>query len=179
MFFARILEKTIRIGQLTVIDGYGRKHLVKGALPGPACTIWLHDRSLHWKLLINSKLTLGEAFMEGTLTCEDCNLYELLDLLAQNLSDLEAHPSQAWRTQLGRLARWLHTYNPIGRARRNVAHHYDLSGALYDLFLDKDRQYSCAYFASDNDNLETAQARKKLHLAAKLLLRPGQKLLDV
>jgi cyclopropane-fatty-acyl-phospholipid synthase len=179
MLFARILETTFKVGQLTVIDGYGRTHRIKGALPGPACTLRLHERSLNWKLLINPKLALGEAFMEGNLTCEDCSLYELLDLLAQNVAYLEAHPSQAWRAPLGRFARWLHTYNPIGRARRNVAHHYDLSGALYDLFLDKDRQYSCAYFASDNDNLETAQATKKLHLAAKLLLQPGQRILDI
>jgi len=94
--------------------------------------------------------------------------------VAQNLAYLESHPSQAWRSRLGRIGRVLHTYNPVGRARKNVAHHYDLSGTLYDLFLDKDRQYSCAYFTSDNDNLETAQANKKLHLAAKLLLAPGQ-----
>jgi cyclopropane-fatty-acyl-phospholipid synthase len=80
---------------------------------------------------------------------------------------------------LKRLLRTLHTYNPIGRAQRNVAHHYDLSGTLYDLFLDADRQYSCAYFVGDNDSLEVAQDNKKLHLAAKLLLQPGQKVLDI
>jgi cyclopropane-fatty-acyl-phospholipid synthase len=117
--------------------------------------------------------------MDGTLTCEDADLYGVLDLVAQNLAYLESHPSQAWRARLGRVARLLYTYNPVGRARKNVAHHYDLSGALYDLFLDKDRQYSCAYFTSDNDNLETAQANKKLHLAAKLRLAPGQKVLDI
>ena len=83
-------------------------------------------------------------------------------------------PSIAWPVRWQR-RRAFHTYNPIGTAQRNVAHHYDLSDPLYDLFLDKDRQYSCAYFASDNDNLETAQANKKLHLAAKLLLEPGRR----
>ena len=179
MFFARILEKAIKIGRLTLIDANSRTHVLRGGRPGPACTVRLHDRALHWKLIVNPKLAVGEAFMDGTLTCEDCSLYEPLDLLAQNLVHLETHPSQAWRERLGRLARLIHTYNPIGRAQRNVAHHYDLSGTLYDLFLDKDRQYSCAYFGTDNDNLETAQANKKLHLAAKLLLRPGQKVLDI
>src|SRR5581483_3931767 len=179
MLFARVLEKAIRIGRLTVIDGNGQAHVMQGERPGPSCTLRLHDRALHWKLLVNPKLAFGEAFMEGTLTCEDCELYQALELIAQNLAFLEAHPSQAWRERLGRLARVIHTYNPIGKAQRNVAHHYDLSGALYDLFLDKDRQYSCAYFASDNDNLETAQANKKLHLASKLLLQPGQKVLDI
>jgi cyclopropane-fatty-acyl-phospholipid synthase len=179
MLFARILEKTIKTGRLTLIDGNGRTHVFQGERPGPAVTLRIHDRALHWKLMTNPKLYFGEAIMDGTLTWEGGDLYEVLDLVAQNLVYLEAHPSQAWRGQLGRLARLIHTYNPIGRAQRNVAHHYDLSGTLYDLFLDKDRQYSCAYFTSDNDNLETAQANKKLHLAAKLLLEPGQKILDI
>jgi cyclopropane-fatty-acyl-phospholipid synthase len=74
--------------------------------------------------------------------------------------------------------RWLQQHNPVGRARENVAHHYDLSDTLYDLFLDRDRQYSCAYFTAD-ETLEEAQDNKKRHLAAKLLLEPGQKLLDI
>ena len=179
MLFARILEKTIKIGRLTLIDGNGRTHVIQGERPGPSCTLKIHDRALHWKLVTNPKLSFGEAIMDGTLTCEDADLYGVLDLVAQNLAFLESHPSQAWRGRLGRVARLLHTYNPVGRARKNVAHHYDLSGTLYDLFLDKDRQYSCAYFTSDNDNLETAQANKKLHLAAKLRLAPGQKVLDI
>ena len=179
MLFARILEKTIKIGRLTLIDGNGRTHVCQGERPGPSCTLKIHDRALHWKLVTDPKLSFGEAIMDGTLTCEDADLYDVLDLVAQNLAFLESHPSQAWRGRLGRVARLLHTYNPVGRARKNVAHHYDLSGTLYDLFLDKDRQYSCAYFTSDNDNLETAQANKKLHLAAKLRLAPGQKVLDI
>ena len=179
MLFARILERTIKIGRLTLIDGNGRTHVCQGERPGPSCTLKIHDRALHWKLVTNPKLSFGEAIMDGTLTCEDADLYGVLDLVAQNLAFLESHPSQAWRGRLGRVARLLHTYNPVGRARKNVAHHYDLSGTLYDLFLDKDRQYSCAYFGSDNDNLETAQANKKLHLAAKLRLAPGQKVLDI
>lgn len=78
------------------------------------------------------------------------------------------------------MMRRLKQYNPIDRARRNVAHHYDLSGQLYDLFLDSDRQYSCAYFISASDSLETAQQNKKRHIAAKLLLdRQGLKILDI
>src|SRR5436305_11747269 len=78
----------------------------------------------------------------------------------------------------GRLLRYIHQYNPVQRSRRNVAHHYDLSDQLYELFLDRDRQYSCAYFQAPDDDLETAQLNKKRHIAAKLLLRPGQKGLD-
>ncbi len=178
MWFARVLQHTIKIGRLTLIDAAGKAHVFQGG-PGPSQTIRLHDRSLHWRLLLNPKLAFGEAWMDETITCEDGTIYDMLDLLGRNLAHLEQHPSQAWREKLGRLARLLHSYNPVGRSRRNVAHHYDLSGALYDLFLDKDRQYSCAYFGSDNDNLETAQVNKKLHLAAKLRLEPGQRLLDI
>jgi cyclopropane-fatty-acyl-phospholipid synthase len=178
MLFARVLQHTIKVGRLTLIDATGKAHVFQGG-PGPSRTIRLHDRSLHWRLLLNPKLAFGEAWMDEKITCEDGTIYDMLDLLGRNLAHLERHPSQVWREKLGRLARLLHSYNPIGRSRRNVAHHYDLSGALYDLFLDKDRQYSCAYFGSDNDNLETAQANKKLHLAAKLRLEPGQRLLDI
>ncbi len=178
MWFARVLQHTIKIGRLTLIDAAGKAHVFQGG-PGPSRTIRLHDRSLHWRLLLNPKLAFGEAWMDEKITCEDGTIYDMLDLLGRNLAHLERHPSQVWREKLGRLARLLHSYNPVGRSRRNVAHHYDLSGALYDLFLDKDRQYSCAYFGSDNDNLETAQANKKLHLAAKLRLEPGQRLLDI
>jgi cyclopropane-fatty-acyl-phospholipid synthase len=178
MLLARVLRQTIKIGRLTIVDADGKRHVFEGA-PGPAYTIRLHDRALQRRLFFNPKLAFGEAYMEGTLTCEDGTLYDVLDLIARNLAYLEAHPTQAWRNRIDNLARAVYTYNPVSRARRNVAHHYDLSSTLYDLFLDKDRQYSCAYFTTDNDNLETAQANKKLHLAAKLLLKPGQKLLDI
>jgi cyclopropane-fatty-acyl-phospholipid synthase len=177
-YSSTILRRTIKIGRLTIIDATGRSHVFQGS-EGPAATVRLHDKALHRKLLLNPKLAFGEAYMDGTLTCEGGDLYDVLDLVARNMAYLETHPSQIWRERLGRFVRYIHTYNPVERAQRNVAHHYDLSGALYDLFLDKDRQYSCAYFASDNDNLETAQANKKLHLAAKLRLEPGQKLLDI
>src|SRR5690606_28736745 len=77
------------------------------------------------------------------------------------------------------LIRGWHQRNSVGNSKRNVAHHYDLSGTLYDLFLDADRQYSCAYFRTDNDTLEVAQDNKKRHIAAKLRLEPGSKVLDI
>jgi cyclopropane-fatty-acyl-phospholipid synthase len=77
------------------------------------------------------------------------------------------------------LGRRLAQYNPAHRARQNVAHHYDLTDELYALFLDSDRQYSCAYFRSPEDDLETAQLQKKQHLASKMLLQPGQRVLDI
>jgi cyclopropane-fatty-acyl-phospholipid synthase len=142
-------------------------------------TVRLHDRSLHHRLLLNPKLAIGEAYMDGTLTVEDAGLYDLVDLLALNLAAYENRPSRRFANEIQRVLRVIHTHNPMHRAQRNVAHHYDLSGALYDLFLDRDRQYSCAYFTPDTETLEEAQENKKLHLAAKLLLKSGQRLLDI
>jgi cyclopropane-fatty-acyl-phospholipid synthase len=178
MLASHFFRHLISVGTLTVIDAGGRTHRFVGS-DGPRVTIRLHDKALHRKLLLNPYLAVGEAYMDGTLTVEDGTLYDALDLACRNVVRLDSYPLQRLQERLKRLLRTLHTYNPIGRAQRNVAHHYDLSGTLYDLFLDADRQYSCAYFVGDNDSLEVAQDNKKLHLAAKLLLQPGQKVLDI
>jgi cyclopropane-fatty-acyl-phospholipid synthase len=178
MLASLLFKRVITVGTLTMIDAYGKAHVFRGT-EEPRVTVRLHDKALHHKLLLTPKLAVGEAYMNGTLTIEEGTLYDFLDLAGHNMVALEGHPLQATQLAIGRVLRFIHTYNPIGRAQQNVAHHYDLSGALYDLFLDKDRQYSCAYFMTDNDSLEVAQHNKKLHLAAKLLLEPGQKVLDI
>jgi cyclopropane-fatty-acyl-phospholipid synthase len=165
-------------GELALIDADGKRHVFAGR-PGPAVTVRLHDKALHHRLLFNPKLAVGEAYTDGTLTIEDASLYEFIDLMARNLGAYEARPSRRLANGVQRALRRIHTHNAMRRARRNVAHHYDLSGALYDLFLDRDRQYSCAYFTPDTATLEQAQQNKKLHLASKLLLKPGQRLLDI
>jgi len=178
MLASHFFRHLIRVGALTLVDASGKTHRFAGA-PGPAVTIRLHDRALHRRLLLNPYLAFGEAYMEGTLTVENGTIYDALDLAGRNVAAIDSYPWQRLQEKLARLLRTIQTYNPIGRAQRNVAHHYDLSGQLYDLFLDRDRQYSCAYFVTDNDSLEVAQDNKKLHLAAKLLLKPGQKVLDI
>jgi cyclopropane-fatty-acyl-phospholipid synthase len=178
MLLDTVLSRIIRIGRLGVIDAAGTRHLFEGA-PGPSATIRLHDRALHWKLLLRPRLIVGEAYMDGTLTVEEGSLYDFIDVLVSNDAALPGAPLMRLSNLVGRLIRRAHQYNPIPRARRNVAHHYDLSDELYELFLDRDRQYSCAYFRSPDDDIDTAQQQKKRHLAAKLLLRPGQTVLDV
>ncbi|MGA8381258.1 MAG: cyclopropane-fatty-acyl-phospholipid synthase family protein, partial [Stellaceae bacterium] len=118
-------------------------------------------------------------YVDGTLTIEEGDLYDLIDLLELNL---EALPEGALSRVLNGSSTFLrrvHQYNPLFRARQNAAHHYDLSDQLYELFLDQDRQYSCAYFRGGHDDLETAQLDKKRHIAAKLMIEPGQKVLDI
>jgi cyclopropane-fatty-acyl-phospholipid synthase len=179
MLIAGLLGRLVREGRLTVIDAAGRQHEIAGSAPGPAVTIRLHDRRIERQLLANPKLHFGEAYMDGRITIEEGTLGDVLDLLTRNMAALETGSMQSLRNWIDKAFHFLLTHNPVGRAQKNVAHHYDLSGALYDLFLDQDRQYSCAYFMTDNDSLEVAQHNKKLHLAAKLLLEPGQKLLDI
>ena len=179
MLLARILQRIITVGRLRIIDAGGRTHMFSGEL-GSDVTIRLRDRALHWKLLVRPRLYLLEAFMDGTLTIENGCLYDLVDLLVANL---EAQPIGLLTNLLNgsvSLFRRVHQYNPVSRARHNAAHHYDLSDQLYELFLDRDRQYSCAYFQDvGTDDLDTAQLNKKRHLAAKLLIRPGQRVLDI
>ena len=180
MMLAKFLDRTVSCGDLQMIDANG-KHWRFGDGNPPHVTIRLTDKRLHWRLVVNPKLMLGESYMDGTLVIEDGTLTDLLDLAGRNLEAVERHPAQRHFQRLAKIFRKLQMYNPIGRAQRNVAHHYDLSDELYDIFLDNDRQYSCAYFADGApDDLEIAQANKKRHLAAKLLLdRPGLKVLDI
>jgi len=178
MLLSAFARRVIKEGDLTIIDAAGQRHRC-GDGRGRRAVIRLHDRSLHHRLAINPYLYVGEAFMEGTLTLEQGSLYDFLDICAANIERIEAHPLSRMIGWAERLLRRLHQYNPVHRARANVAHHYDLSDTLYDLFLDADRQYSCAYFAHDHDDLEQAQRDKKRHLAAKLLLKPGVRVLDI
>ena len=179
MLLAHPLRRLIRTGDLTVIDAGGKRH--RFGVPGqrPRASFRLHDRALHFKLALNPDLYLGEAYMDGGLTIEEGTLYELVELLASNLAVAPPLPLEALRDRLAPLLRLLQQFNPIGRARANVAHHYDLSDQLYDLFLDADRQYSCAYFMAPDDSLDQAQTDKKRHIAAKLLLEPGMRVLDI
>ena len=144
------------------------------AAPAPPRAIRLHDPALHWKLLASPRLCVPEAYMDGTLTIEEGSLYDFIDVLCANDAELDDSLPMRLAAAGKRLVRRLHQYNPVPRPRRNVAHHYDLSDQLYELFLDRDRQYSCAYFRSPNDDIDTAQQNKKRHIAAKLLLQPGQ-----
>src|SRR3954468_8273390 len=144
--FCRVLAQLVKTGSLEVVDGRGRTHHC-GDGSGLPVRMRLQDLAVEWEIGFNPRLKLGEAYMDGRLVIELGTLYDLLDMLFVNLDDGTTNPwlirfADALR-RLGRLAAQL---NGIDRSRRNVHHHYDLSGTLYDLFLDKDRQYSCAYF---------------------------------
>ena len=180
MLLDGLLKGLIKAGSLTIIDTAGKSNTFKGAKDGPSITMRIHDKAVQRRLFFNPSLTLGEAFVDGRITVENGDIYDLLEIITLNLGrgdDLQA--IQRWLDALRKAKRRLTQHNPIGKARKNVAHHYDLSDTLYAMFLDNDRQYSCAYYMSETDSLEHAQDNKKRHIAAKLLLEPGHKVLDI
>jgi len=180
MLVARLLRKLIRVGRLEVTDAGGRSHRFEGAQTGPQVAIRLHDHALHWQLFLHPELYVGEAYVDGRLTVENGDVHDLMDLLGRNYGKGEqTSPLSRALQSAEALVRRIHQYNPMHRARANVAHHYDLSGELYDLFLDDDRQYSCAYFPPGCTDLDEAQRLKKRHIAAKLCLQPGLGVLDI
>jgi cyclopropane-fatty-acyl-phospholipid synthase len=174
----RMLSRFVRTGTLRIIDADGRKHLHKGA-PGPEVTLRLRDPKLYFALFLNPELRAGEAYMDGTLVIEEGTIRDLLMIFALNRANLRGQPLQKSLRRLYKRIRFFHQRNTIDRSRANVAHHYDLSNELYRLFLDDDLNYSCAYFLNPDDSLEVAQQNKLRHIAAKLALQPGQKVLDI
>lgn len=179
MLLARLLKQVVKTGSLTMIDAGGATHHFGEGDFENAVTFRLHEPRLARRLYFRSHLALGESYTDGTLTIENGDIYDFLDLVTRNLGVIDHLPLDGLRDQIGQLVRRLQQYNPLRRAGKNVHHHYDLSGTLYDLFLDRDRQYSCAYFTAPDMSLEDAQEAKKQHLAAKLLIKDGQKILDI
>ena len=174
----RLLRGLVQAGQLNLYDAEGTLHRF-GDGRAPEVMLRLHDRSLHTRLFFNPELAVGEAFMEGTLTIEEGQLSDLFALYLANIRDRSDHWLSRTLDIGQRVVRGVQQHNPLGRAQKNIAHHYDLSDDLYDLFLDQDHQYSCAYFEYPNQDLESAQLAKKRHMAAKLCLEPGQRVLDI
>ena len=175
----KVLERIIRQGDLKVIDSEGRSFRFGDGL-APAVTVRIKDAATERRIFFDPQLAVPEAYMRSQFVVEDGGrIYEFLDLVLQNAQIGEFPVWSRAFDAVRYLTRRLHQFNPAGRSKRNVAHHYDLDGALYDLFLDKDRQYSCAYFEPGNLDLEEAQVAKRRHIAAKLALRPGQRVLDI
>ena len=176
---AKTLRKIVTKGNLTFVTP-GGEVIRLGDGSGPPVRFRFTSRWQALKTALDPDLRLGEAYMDGALVMEEGGIYELLDILAPAALSTENAPlGVSLPFMLRKALRRLHQFNPRGRARRNVAHHYDLDGRLYDLFLDRDRQYSCAYFEYPGQSLAEAQLAKKRHLAAKLNIRPGMKVLDI
>ncbi len=166
MLLARLCRALVRDGALTLIDADGTTYRFGRACRAADVVVRLHDRSLHRRLALDPCGALGDAYVEGALTLERGDVHELLDLCARNVDRLRGRPEMRWLLALA-------------GAQRAAPPGDDLADLLADAFLDRDRQYSCAYFADPRMTLDEAQEAKKQHLAGKLLLRPGQRVLDV
>ncbi len=177
-----ILKRFVRMGRLTVFWPDGTTSIYAGPPDsGQQVAFRLKDRGTVQRLVLTPAVSFGEAYMDGLLEPEGCSIYDVLDLVVTNLmAGGNKHPIASIQAAVLRAKRRIDQYNPAPRARRNVAHHYDLNGRLYSLFLDRDRQYSCAYFPRGDETLEEAQIAKKRHIAAKLCLdRPDLSVLDI
>jgi cyclopropane-fatty-acyl-phospholipid synthase len=175
---SKLIRKTISRGRLHVIFPGGRRESF-GFEGGTDAAIKISDTATMMRVVASPSLGFGEGYMEGRIEVCEGSIRDVIDILTSNIEALEATPLFRLRNFIGRRTRSLRQFNTPQRAQRNAAHHYDLSENLYRLFLDEDMQYSCAYFASPHDDLETAQWRKKRHIASKLLLEPGQSVLDI
>jgi len=174
----RALRKVVRTGNLVAVSPSGRSVRV-GDGTGDEIRFRVTSHAWAARIVLHPDLYLGEAWMEGGLVVEKGSIYDLLLLLMRNLRAGGAPVGVRLPALLRRIGRRLQQLNRRERARRNVAHHYDLDGRLYDLFLDRDLQYSCAYFERPDVSLRDAQLAKKRHLAAKLLVKPGMSVLDI
>jgi cyclopropane-fatty-acyl-phospholipid synthase len=175
------LRRFILAGRFSVVWPDGATTHYQGDRPGPQGGVQIADWQTVRRLLHAPDLAFGEAYMDARLTPVDCTIYDAMDVLLANLQiQPNAHRLLRMRDFVRWLGRHIEQHNPARQARRNVAHHYDLNGRLYSLFLDRDRQYSCGYFPTGDETLEEAQAAKKHHIAAKLCLdRPGLEVLDI
>jgi cyclopropane-fatty-acyl-phospholipid synthase len=175
----KLIGKLLPKGSITVITP-GKPPRTFGPGGAPHLTIRFADRRVGFDIVKNPRLGVGEAYMDGRLTIEDGTILDLLRLVVgANPWEGGGEGRRSFKKgKLRKLARALKDNN-LKRARRNVAHHYDLKDELYDLFLDADKQYSCAYFTDPANSLEQAQMDKKAHIAAKLALEPGQRVLDI
>lgn len=173
-----MVEKLLRTGSITLLRP-GHEPANFGRKGGKHLTVRFTDRKVAFDILKNPRLGVGEAYMNGRLVIEDGTILDLLEMIVGSNRWEDGGNDRKAIKRGKRRFKALFSRNRAASSRRNVAHHYDLKDELYDLFLDHDRQYSCAYFTDAGNSLEQAQADKKAHIAAKLYLKPGQKVLDI
>jgi cyclopropane-fatty-acyl-phospholipid synthase len=175
-----MVRRFVRVGDFTLIDPKGRTfHYGDGT--GPKVAARLNGSWTPLRLALYPTLALGECYMDGALEIVEGTLYDFLDLIGRNFDHdpIRHKPHSLVRRSWFWVLRHVRQINNRMKSRRNVAHHYDISNALYRRFLDPDMQYSCAYFASPDTTLDEAQIAKKAHIAAKLLLEPAHRVLDI
>ncbi len=170
------LKQFIRRGSMTFTAASGAKFTCGDGTGEPVAARFL-TTDAELRVLLNPELALGELYMEGTFVVERGSIADALAILLDQPEILPRWAKLQW--WLRYLVRHARQFNPRGRSKNNVARHYDLDGRLYSLFLDADKQYSCAYFETADTSLDDAQLAKKRHIAAKLLIGHGDRVLDI
>jgi cyclopropane-fatty-acyl-phospholipid synthase len=179
MLVAKLFSKIYKSGGIVLVDHSGQKYLCGNPDLNKPLTLKILNKKLNWKLLINPDLSFPEAYMNGDIKIENGTLLDFLNLTFKNLGRREINFSGYFIRKLLHSWRFFTNYNLPLKSKKNVEHHYDIGENLYDLFLDKSRQYSCAYWKSDQESLEEAQQNKINHIIKKLNLQTGQDVLDI
>ena len=175
----QFLEKLVKDDGFVLEDANKKQHTIGKPFKNPPIKLKLLDKSLHYKLLLLPDLYFGEAYANGSAVIENGTLTEFLEIAMKNIG---RGPTSNYATVIKKLMgiySYITNFNFVGKSKSNVAHHYDISEKLYDLFLDENRQYSCAYFKNDNETIEQAQKNKMNHIIKKLHLKPNLKVLDI
>ena len=179
MNLSQFCENLFKEDGFILIDANSKEYVIGKPKKNPPIKLTILDKKLHYKLLFLPDLYFGEAYTDGSIKLENGSLTEFLELAMKNIGRSDINYYSKILNKLRGTYRYLTSFNLIPKSKTNVAHHYDISEKLYDFFLDKNRQYSCAYFKNDNDTLEVAQENKIKHIIKKLNLKPNQKVLDI
>ena len=179
MYLVNFLNGLVKEDGFELVDANSKSYLIGKPKKENPIRFKILDKKLHWKLLLNPDLYLGEAYTNGSIVIENGTLTEFLDIALKNVGRQSTNSITNVLEKFRRIYRYITNFNLIGKSKENVAHHYDISNKFYDLFLDEKRQYSCAYFKNEDDTLEVAQNNKIDHIIKKLNLKPNQKVLDI
>ena len=178
-FFFLILKKFILYGKLDIEIGNDPVKSIVGQLDGPNIHIQILNLKHLFLIVRSPELSFGELYMNKELKIKKGNLEDLMKFLMLNYNSWQSTNFGKIRKYLNDLKNFFSTFNPIKKAKRNAAHHYDLNDDLFESFLDKRRQYSCGFFYSKNESLEDAQINKVSRLVAKLQINKGNTVLDI
>ena len=179
MNLVNFLKNLFKYDGFILIDSNSRKFVIGKPIKENPIIIKLLDKNLNYKLLLNPDLYFGEAYTNGSLKIENGTLTEFLEITLRNIGRNDINIYGKILNKIKGTYRHLTQFNKGIQSKKNVSHHYDISEKLYDLFLDSNRQYSCAYFKNENDTLEEAQSNKIDHIIKKLNIKPNQKVLDI
>ena len=179
MYLVHFLNKLFKNDGFILIDDKLNKFVIGKPKKEKPIEVKLLDKNLNYKLLLYPDLYFGEAYTDGSLIIQNGSLTDFLDLSFKNIGRGDINIYNKTLKKIKGTYRYLTNFNKILKSKKNVTHHYDISEKLYDLFLDENRQYSCAYFKNENDTLENAQSNKINHIIKKLNILPNQKILDI